>query len=719
MAKKDIKWFDHRMQEIQSQFSDFVQASRIIKPRFEAFKIVSLYIIIGSLWILLSDKILSFFIKDDMLIHKIELFKGWFYVLVTGIVFYVIIVNRMKLFKKAIARLFDGYEELSATHEELMAMDEELTQQYDELEKHRNALIVSDQRYSLAVEGANDGIWDWDIPTDTYFFSLKWKSVFGYEENELENSFSTWEMLLHPDDQKRSVNAVFSYLQAKKGIYSNTYRIRCKDGQYRWILSRGKAIWDAEGNAIRFAGSHTDITEQVMMQEYLRQEKEFSESIIRDAPMIVFVIDRDGKLIKVNPFAEVLTGYKKDELTGKKGTDILVPECKRQMMDELFEQIITGQHLKNNELEILCKDGRAITVLWFNNLLHDEKGEIQGVVSVGMDVTQQRQFEKELHFLAYHDHLTKLPNRITLEEAVNRQLHAAVEQKRKFALIYLDIDNFKHINDTMGHGVGDKLVVYIANILSYQVKAPNMVARIGGDEFAILLVDIKDENDVVNEINRIQKYVRRPWILEKQEFFISVSMGVAIYPEHGTDMKTLMQNADTSMFYVKEKGKDNFCIFSSEMREKTWHFIQMSNQLRTAVSNEEFLLYYQPKIDLGRREIIGVEALIRWIHPEKGFISPMDFIPFAERTGYIFQIGEWVFETACKQKKLWEEKGYCNVKVSVNISGTGLTQNGLIPRIKSVIEEYGLNYCELELEITETAVMADLERAIEVLKQLK
>lgn len=589
---KDIRWFDNKIVDIQNKFPDFLEVKKDLNPGRESLKIIIVYMIIGGLWILLSDKVLDIFINDTNVLKEIQLYKGWLYVIVTGIIFYFIISRKMMLFKVAIDKVLEGYDELSSANEELMAMDEELSQQYDELEKHRNELVVSNQRYELVVEGSNDGIWDWDLQTGAYFFSIKWKKNLGYHKGELEDTLEAWKSLFHPEDLQRSLDKIEAYLNSKEDVYENTYRIRCKDGEYRWILSRGKGIGDSDGNPIRLAGSHTDITEQVNLQNKLQS-------------------------------------------------------------------------------------------------------------------------------LAYHDSLTQLPNRIMLEEVVNKQIQKLQKTKQKLAFIYLDIDNFKHINDTMGHSVGDKLIIYIANMLSHKISSPNLVARLSGDEFGIVLMNIENVNDTILEINRIFKYLRRPWILEKQEFYISASMGVAVYPEHGTDLATLMQNADTAMFHIKESGKDGFGIFTSDMREKTWKYIQMSNQLRTAIQNEEFLLYYQPQIDLNTSKTIGVEALIRWIHPEKGFISPMEFIPFAEESGYIAEIGAWVLKTACKRKRKWEEEGYSHIKMSVNLSSKRLTQGGLVENIQHILEKYQINCCDIELEITETAVMDDLEKAIEVLKQLK
>ena len=523
------------------------------------------------------------------------------------------------------------------------------------------------------------------------FFSLKWKNVFGYEQGEIEDTIEQWKSLIHPLDLSNETTSVKEYLASKTGVYENTYRIRCKNGQYRWILSRGKGVWDIDGKPLRFAGSHTDITEQIELQEYLRSEKELSESIINEAPMIILVLDVEGNIIQFNPFAEKITGYKDEEVIGLNATKLLAPELKNDKLQEVFINIINGNCLYNNEIETRCKDGHSILILWNNNLLHDTKGNIQGVVSIGIDVTERRRMENELHSLAYHDSLTKLPNREMLKLMAEKQIQYAKDNNKKSAFIYMDIDNFKHINDSMGHSAGDKLIIYIANILLEQIKTPHSVARLGGDEFAIILADIENAEDVTAKLNKLLEIIKKPWTIEGKDFYVSVSAGIAIYPEHGLNLGTLMQNADTAMFHVKENGKDGFSLFDFNMREKTLYFIQMKNQLITAMCNQEFQLYYQPQIDLSSGNIIGAEALIRWMSPGKGCIPPIEFIPFAEKTGFICQIDDWVFKTACLQKKKWTELGYPNLIMSINLSGVRLMQDGLVSFMKKVLEENNMD----------------------------
>ncbi|WHH61091.1 EAL domain-containing protein [Petroclostridium sp. X23] len=581
-AKRDKK--DH--------LNDFLESKDLINPRFEALRISIIYGIIGLLWVLLSDRIAEKIVHDPALLRQVQTYKGWFYVTTTMVMVYILIRNRMSLFMNAINKVYEGYEEVAATHEELVAIEEELREQFNEVEKHRNALMVSDQRYRLVVEGANDGIWDWDLTNGNYYFSIKWKSTFGYEDQELENTLEGWKELLHPDDRDSAVQKIEEYLSRQKGIYQNTYRLRCKNGSYRWILSRGKAVWDKDGKAIRVAGSHTDMTEHKVM-------------------------------------------------------------------------------------------------------------------------------EHKLHTLAYYDTLTGLPNRVFMEQEMSRILKDQQENKSKFALIYLDIDNFKHINDTVGHSSGNVLIKDIANILKCHIKSPNLVVRLGGDEFAILLNDISDNGEAAEKVEFLLNLLKKPWILQEQEFFVSASVGVTVYPDHGTDLTTLFKNADAAMFAVKDSGKDGYSFYSKKMEEKTLHYIQMINQLRYAIDNDEFALYYQPLIDLETGTLIGVEALIRWIHPQKGFIPPAEFIPLAEETGHIHQIGKWVFKTACKQKKEWSKKGYSNIQMSINLSSRQLTKGNIVTQIGEAFANLNMSCCNVHLEVTETAVMNDMDVAIQELKQLR
>jgi diguanylate cyclase (GGDEF)-like protein/PAS domain S-box-containing protein len=457
----------------------------------------------------------------------------------------------------------------------------------------------------------------------------------------------------------------------------------------------------------------------MQMQENLRRESEMLESIFEDTSMLIMVLDINGNVVEFNHAAETLTGYSKEELIENRIAQTLLPEAQREEIHRVFCDILSGKALKDIEVTLQCKDGSNKTIILNNTLIHNQKGEVQGVVSVGMDMSERRNMEKNLHNLAYYDVLTKLPNRTLFEQQLKQYIVQAESQHSKLAVIYIDIDNFKNINDTIGHSSGDKFLMYVASILAYHIKAPNVVARLSGDEFGILLTNGIEDEQIETKVNNIFKFLRRPWVLEKQQFFISVSIGIALYPEHGKDSTVLMQNADTAMFHIKGNGKDGYCYYNDYMKEKTWNYIQMNARLINAIKNEEFLLYYQPQIDLKTNKITGVEALIRWIHPEKGFIPPMEFIPFAEETGHIHSISRWVLKTACNQNKTWKEKGYEHIKIAVNLSGKTLTQKNLVQHIQQTLQQYHINPHEMELEITETAVIADINHSVDILNSLK
>lgn len=335
------------------------------------------------------------------------------------------------------------------------------------------------------------------------------------------------------------------------------------------------------------------------------------------------------------------------------------------------------------------------------------------------DILERKVMEDRLYRLAYYDTLTKLPNRAFFEKKVSKMLKEAEESGEKMALLYFDIDDFKNVNEILGHKIGDELLKHIVNIINTFVKAPNFCARLSGDEFVIVLKKIIDKDLIIKDVEDFLMEIKKPWNFEGNEFFITVSMGIAVYPEDGRDLESLYKNVDASVHHVKSRGKDGYEFYDFNMQEKTLKRISMINSLRIAIENKEFTLYYQPQIELQTGKIKGMEALIRWFHPKKGHIPPDQFIPLAEEVGYIRQIDQWVIETACKQKKLWNEKGYNFGKISVNISSKMLVQEDFVEILKNTLNECGLEYSELEIEITETAIIYDLDSVIRIIEQLR
>lgn len=692
---------------------------KVIGPRRETIRLLMLFALFFALLLYISrDE--NKFSKDNLLLNLLVQHRLWIF---TGIILFIVYLHvkgAINSLRKLININEEAYYRLNSTKSALDILEEELKSQLNILEAHGKALNISEQRYNLVVEGTLDGIWDWDVKNDTYYFSYKWKSYFGYENVYLENKISTWEKLIHPEDAEKAKSRLYNYLEARSGVYENTYRLRCKNGDYKWILSKGKALWDKEGNALRVVGSHTDITNQILLQEKLRKEKEILESIINNANTIILLLDEQWDIRDINPYGEKLTGFSKEEILGKNSLQIFVPQEERGELMALFQRVsIKGENIFSHENSVKCKDGRILDVLWNNSGVYDKNNKLESIVSIGTDVTEIKNIEKRLNLLAYYDTLTNLPNRSLFEITLNNMINNITREDYKFALVYLDVDNFKHINDTLGHMAGDIFLKNIAEVLKCKLEYPDFAARLSGDEFVIVFSDIINEDDVIHKIERILLYLRKPWNVEEHEFYVTYSMGIAIYPDHGMNLSILLRNADTAMFTVKESTKDNYYIYNDLMQEKTINYISMTNQMRHAIENEEFILFYQPQISLSTGKIVGAEALIRWNHPKRGMIFPLDFILFAEETGFIHSIGKWVLKTAFKEKKRWELLGCPDVKMSVNVSGKRIISDNIIDEVNGLLDEMQINTRGINLEITETAIMQDINVSMEILKQLR
>lgn len=722
MNSNDINKLDDNMDAIQREYESFLEIKNKFKPWYESFIIIIKYIIMGVLWIMLSDKVVEYIVDDAEALKQLQLYKGWFYVFVTGAIFFLIIRRVLVMYSNSIDKILTGYEELFLAHEELMSMNdnlismnEDLRKYIDTIEVQKNEIQIREQRYELAVEGANDGIWDWDLNTGVYFLPVKWKNMLGYKDDELKNSMESWSSLFHPEDKEKTMLALEEYLSKKTDNYNSTFRLKSKCGEYRWIFSRGKCIWDEKGQPLRMSGSHSDITDYTKLQELLWTEKELSNSVIMDASSIIIVFDTEEKIIQFNPFAEKTFGLKKEEVIGKVGRQVLMSTKEESELSKIFKDILAGKGISDNEVEIKSADGNFRTILWNHNVLHDGNGNIVGLVSIGTDISERREMEEKLKLVAYYDSLTGLPNRAYLEKITDEM----IMKDEIFAIVNMDIDNFKQINDTMGHSVGDSFIQYIAKVLSTAIEEPNIIVRLSGDEFAFLLNLKKDKRKLIDLLKQIQLSIKNPWNVNGQKFHITSSMGVAIYPEHGNDVSALMQNADIAMFYQKEHGKDGYAIFENSMYEKILKNVHMGCMLKEAIQNNEFLLYYQPQIDLITGRIVGVEALIRWNHPQKRFIPPAEFIPYSEQTGYIISISEWVLKKAIAQKKEWESKGYPNIKMAVNLSGYIFTDDSAFDSICGILNSVNIRPGEFEVEVTETAVMMELDKAQNSLNKLK
>jgi len=463
-----------------------------------------------------------------------------------------------------------------------------------DLHRAQKALESSEERYALAVEGANDGLWDWDLRTGEIYFAPRWKSMIGHENAEIGKSPEEWMKRVHPDDLEKLKNDLASHVLGKTAHFENEHRMLHKDGGYRWMLSRAIGVRARSGKAVRLAGSQTDITDRKRFEEQLAQQ-------------------------------------------------------------------------------------------------------------------------------AFYDTLTGLPNRALFMDRLTLAVTRARRRKTAlFSVLFLDVDRFKDVNDSLGHLKGDLLLTAIARRLETCVRPGDTVARLGGDEFTILLDDMRDAADAVQVADRILDQMGKPFLLEGNEVFATVSIGIAPGADYDKP-DDLLRDADTAMYRAKERGKNCYEVFDSAMHSRAVARLQLETDLRKAIERKEFRVYYQPIVSLLTNSLVGFEALVRWQHPQRGLVPPAEFLPLAEETGLILLIDFAVLREAARQTRIWQTRyeSAADLRINVNLSTKQFSQPGLVDRVKEVLSQTGLDGRHLTLEITESAIMEESKALTDLLDQIR
>jgi diguanylate cyclase (GGDEF)-like protein/PAS domain S-box-containing protein len=463
--------------------------------------------------------------------------------------------------------------------------------------------------------------------------------------------------------------------------------------------------------------------ERKTMEEALFVEKDRAQVTLNCIGDAVISTNVRGHVTYFNAVAETLTGWSREEATGHPLEDVLnivdatTRKAVRNPMALAVRKNDTIGHAPNCIL--IRRDGIESAIEDSAAPIHDREGNVTGAVMVLHDVSLARSQSRKMAHQAQHDSLTDLPNRTLLSDRMIQAIALAQRHKKQLAVLFLDVDRFKHINDSLGHGIGDRLLQSVAQRLLSCVRASDTVSRQGGDEFVILLSEIAHADDAAISAGRILLALSAPHHIDQHELYLTVSVGIAIYPEDGAEPEVLLKNADFAMYDAKESCRNTYKFFKAEMNSRAVERQSLENDLRHAMERQEFVLHYQPKMNLETGAIIGVEALIRWYHPARGLVPPTQFIPIAEDCGFIVPIGRWVLREACRQARAWQDAGLPPMCIAVNISAVELRAGDFVAGVRAILTEMGIEPRYLELELTETFLMQDLESTAAVLRALK
>ncbi|HEY1502126.1 MAG TPA: EAL domain-containing protein [Acidobacteriaceae bacterium] len=448
----------------------------------------------------------------------------------------------------------------------------------------------------------------------------------------------------------------------------------------------------------------------------LRKTEEKYRAIFEDAVIGIFQASPNGKLITVNRAFASMHGYDSVEQLLAHPHDVMIEMAQIKRWTQTLEE---QDVVRGAEVEVNCQNGSRKWMLVNIRAARDPDGTVLYHEGTVEDITARKHAQQQVNFLAYYDALTGLPNRALLQDRLREALNSACRERRRSALLFLDLDRFKIINDSLGHSFGDLLLRQVADRLRAQIRKQDTVARVGGDEFLVLLPGVETIAEVQSMASRIVSSLTGEFIIQGRSLSVSCSLGISIFPEHGGDEETLIKNADAAMYNAKEKGCNTFCLFTDEMNARVMERLTMENSLRTAIERNELFLVYQPQIEIASGKMVGLEALLRWKHPALGLVSPDRFIRVAENSGLITSIGEWVLRTACSQLMAWKEEGLAIVPVAVNVSAVQFRHEGFCDLVRKVLEDTRLAPRYVDLELTESLLLSNADVVYKVLHELQ
>lgn len=524
-----------------------------------------------------------------------------------------------------------------------------------------------------------------------------------------------WTEHLHPDDRDR-VLATFDQLP-RRGELQCEYRFFCPaTNGYRWLRDHRRLHADGPGGG-ETVGSWLDVTELHGLQARLHEREQLLRKIIETEPECVKLLDLEGHILEINPAGlALLQSDDPANVIGQSVERFIAAEHQARLRAATL-RVLAGEPVIL-EMEIVGLQGRRRRVEQHAAPLYGRDGHVRSILAVVRDISERANAESQVHYLAHYDPLTGLPNRALFRDRLLQAMAQAKRSDTLIAVMFVDIDDFKDVNDTLGHAVGDQLLKEIAQRIRSCMREYDTVARFGGDEFGIIQTGVQTVDVAADLAERLLILLGEPFHIEGHEIHSGASIGMTIYPFDDAQADGLLKNADMAMYKAKREGRNRFQFYVAELNDIIQRRATLERDLRTALQEQQFRLHYQPQLDLATGRVVGVEALLRWRHPDRGEISPAEFIPVAESSGLIMPIGDWVLRTACREARAWQDAGLPPVRVAINLSAVQFRHRNLLDTITAALTESGLEPCWLEVELTESLIMRDVHTTIDTLRHL-
>lgn len=571
-------------------------------------------------------------------------------------------------------------------------------------------------RFNQLAEGLPQLAWTCLPDGRCDFLNQRWCNYTGI--NEKEQLGYNWLDQVHPDDHSQFMQAWLNAVNTGVEMYA-VIRIRSKDGEYRWFDTRAIPQRNDKGEIIRWLGSNTDITDIELTRQALSNSEQLFHTAFDYAPLGMMMVNLEGAIIQANPALRQLLGYEYalPHLPMPALLTLVHPEDLSNMQFQLEKLRSEKLAFTQYEIRLLAEDNHTVPALISLAFINKSAGKPCYLLQI-YDLSERKRYESQLIKLAHYDPLTGLGNRTKLQEEIEFLIQKSRRNTAPFAVLFGDLDHFKQINDGLGHEAGDQLLKTVARRLQKTLRAEDSICRLGGDEFVVLLQNVAKFEVVVTVAEKLIKKISKPIRLGNNKVHVGISFGIALYPTDGDDAKALLRNADSALYDAKAKGRGCSQLYRKELTEYVHNRLRLDNDLRKAISNNEFELYYQPIINLQTNQIASTEALLRWHHPTRGMVPPDEFIPYAQENGLIIPIGEWVIKQACTQAAEWHKAGF-PLSVSINVSVRQFEQNNLLELFSKALAESYFPAEKLVIEITEQMFLENTENNLKKISELK